>query len=69
MGRWVGEGSFGLAETEQRRGGREISPIIQAPTTLTTMATTYENLIDQDMYNSDCSSSRVSTPSIIEQPL
>ncbi|GFT16020.1 hypothetical protein NPIL_527201 [Nephila pilipes] len=47
----------------------EISPIIQAPTTLTTMATIYENLIDQDMYSSDCSSSRVSTPSIAEHPL
>ncbi|GFU32432.1 hypothetical protein NPIL_29041 [Nephila pilipes] len=44
-------------------------PIIQAPTTLTTMATIYENLIDQDMYSSDCSSSRASTPSIVEQPL
>ncbi|GFU42366.1 hypothetical protein NPIL_166061, partial [Nephila pilipes] len=33
------------------------------------MATIYENLIDQDMYSSDCSSSRASTPSIVEQPL
>ncbi|GFU22969.1 hypothetical protein NPIL_269951 [Nephila pilipes] len=48
---------------------REISPIIQAPTTLTTMATIHENLIDQDMYSSDCSSSRALTPSIVEQQL
>ncbi|GFT60229.1 hypothetical protein NPIL_71571 [Nephila pilipes] len=33
------------------------------------MATIYENLIDQDMYSSDCSSSRASTPSIAEHPL
>ncbi|GFT83499.1 hypothetical protein NPIL_592081 [Nephila pilipes] len=41
----------------------------RTPTTLTTMATIYENLIDQDMYSSDCSSTRASTPSIVEQPL